>query len=847
MWALVWRGLWTHKRRLIGTSIATFVGVAFLSGTLVFGDTLRAGFEGLFSQVNAGRDVVVRGTSDVGEADLQTAGPSIDDSLLDVVRSIDGVVSAEPTIEGYGQIVGPDGEAIGGGGPPTLAANWIEDPELNPYRVVEGRPPRDDDEVVLNRGAARAARLGVGDRAMIRTPAPVRVTVVGLATFGDTDGLGPTTYTAFTLAAAQRHLTGRSGQISTIVVEAAEGVSQDELASRIETVLPAGVEAITGEELTRENLEDVSADFVDALSGFLVVFAGIALLVASISIHNTLSIVVAQRSRQAALLRAIGARRSQVVSSVLAEAAVVGVVAATVGAVAGLGLSWLLEALFHALGFPLPTNGLTVEPSSLFVAVTVGVVVTLLASVLPAIRSSRVAPIEALRNATTGHRAASAARLVSGATSGIGGVGALVLAAAGAGGTPLIGLGALATLVASVVLGPVVGRGAMRLIGAPVARLRGTSGALARGNAMRDPQRSAGAAAALLLGVAVVTFLTVFVASLGASVEERVTQSVTADLVVNGGAFGGGGLSPVLAADIASLPQVDEAVGRGTGAALVGGIDQEISVADPGSLARMLDLGAVEGSLAILGPDRIAISRATAAANGWELGAELPVQFIDGASVPLEIGAVYERADLIGDVVIPREVWELHAVQDVDTMVLIRLVEDATLATGRAAVERLTGAYGLPEVLTAAELATQTTSFLDNLLGVVYAMLALTVLIALMGIANTLTLSIHERASELGVLRAVGQTRNQLRAMIRWESAIVAAFGTAAGVGIGLLIAWALVTSTAGEGGLLGTLSVPIVPLLVVLAVGVTAGVLAGVLPARRAARRDLLAGIAAE
>src|SRR5947209_3861701 len=392
MLALTRKSLWAHKRRLVGTLLAVFLGVSFLSGTLVLSDTLRSNFDVLFADANAGTDAMVRSTTII-QADR--AGPGggeqqrglIDAALASRVSAVDGVARAVPTVSGIGQLLGKNGKGIGGNGPPTMAGNWIDDPDLNPYRLVEGRAPETDAEVVINRGAAKTGDLKVGDTTTVQVPDPVRVMIVGIATFGKADGLGQGTFTAFTLHGAQRYLTGGAatgdgptvGRVSGVAVKAAPGVSQSELVDRIKSALPQGTEALTGAQLTKETTDEIGSQFLNMFTSFLAVFAGIALLVATFSIHNTFSILVAQRTRESALLRALGAGRGQVLAWGVAEALVVGVVASAVGLVGGVAIAGLLKGLFDSFGFALPAGGLVFRTSTVVVSMTVGIVVTLLA------------------------------------------------------------------------------------------------------------------------------------------------------------------------------------------------------------------------------------------------------------------------------------------------------------------------------------------------------------------------------------------------------------------------------------------------------------------------------------
>jgi putative ABC transport system permease protein len=300
---------WVRKRRLIGTFLAVFLGVAFLSGTLALGDTLSANFDTLFSSVTRGTDAAVRGATKVsGDSPRPVRGP-VDQSLVPAIRGTSGVSAAEPYVEGLGTILGRDGKAIGGNGPPRIAANWVPDGDLNPYHVVEGRAPQAADEVVISKGAADDGNLHLSDTTVVQTPDPVTVRIVGIAKFGSEDGLGGSTFVAFTLDSAQRHLMTRPGQVTSVLVKS-DGISQAQLVQRVDRVLPPGVEAVTGAQLTTENIDDVNKVFLNSLRTFLVAFAGIALLVATFSIYNTFSIIGAQRSRESALLRAVGATRA---------------------------------------------------------------------------------------------------------------------------------------------------------------------------------------------------------------------------------------------------------------------------------------------------------------------------------------------------------------------------------------------------------------------------------------------------------------------------------------------------------------------------------------------------------
>lgn len=835
----------THKRRFAGTFLAALLGVGFLSGTLVMGDTLRGSFGTLFADAAAGTDAVVR-SADVVTAPAAGQGTrrTVPTGLAPSLEKVPGVAAAVPEIQGAGQLVGRDGKPVGGQGPPTLAGNWIDDPRLNPYRLAAGRAPAAPGEAVVNRGAAEDGGLHIGDRTVLRTPDPLTVTIVGIATAGGEDGLGRTTYTGLTRADAEKYLTPQPGRATAVRVRAAEGVDGRRLVERLKPVLPAGVEAVTGQEWADENKDAISGTFLSLFTTLLLVFAGIALLVATFSIHNTFAVVVAQRTRDNALLRAIGASRGQILAATLAEAAAVGAAASAAGLLCGIGIAAGLQALFPAVGFPFPQGGLVISALSLLLPPATGLLVCLGSALLPAVRAGRTAPLAALREAAVDDSAASRGRALAGAGLLLAGVALTATGAAGAPSVLLTGTGAVVVLAAFVALGPVLSSVAVRALGAPLVRLRGLTGSLARRNALRSPRRTAATAMALVLGVAVVTLFTVFAASLKATTDRAVGRAFAGDVAVSAPALGAGGsgLSPRLAPALARLPEVSTALGLGKGVAVVDGGGRQVTVADPAGLTAVLDLGRVDGAPGDLGADGLAVSRDEADKRGWTVGSTTEVAFVDGQKQRFTVRAVYGERSLAGDYVLSREAWSPHRGQDADRVVAVAFKEGVSTAAGKAAVEKASAAYGSPEVRTRAEYAASSAQRVDTMLTLVYALLALAVVIALLGIANTLTLAVRERTRELGLLRAVGQTRGQLRAMVRWESVLVAAFGTAGGLVLGAFLGWALVRATGTA-----AFSVPAPRLAVVALVGSAAGALAGLRPARRAARLDVLRAVAAE
>jgi putative ABC transport system permease protein len=843
MWRITLASLRAHVRRLVSTSIAVCLGVAFLAGSMVLGDTLRSNFDKLFQSSLGRADAVVRSATNL-DTDGEFAQGLVDAGVADQLRSIPGVDGVAPEIQGFGQLTGADGEKLGGKGPPTYAGNWIDDPQLNPYELVEGRAPAAPDEVVINRGAAKDGHLHVGDTTTIATPEPLRVKIVGIATFGGEDGFGPTTFAAFSLAGAEQHVLGRSGQVTALLVRA-HGMSQSELVDRIAPVVPAGAEVISGHDLVQEANDSINADFLGFVRTFLLVFAGVALLVATFSIHNTFSIIVAQRVRESSLLRAVGAHRRQVLASSVGETIVVGVLASMIGLFLGLGLAQLLKLMFDAFGFALPAGGLTIRPTTWVIAPLVGILVTVLAGLAPSLRSSRVPPLAALRDVAVDRSAVSPWRIGLGLVAVGAGVVAVLSAVSSGDALGLAALGAMLTSAGAVILGPVVARPGASVIGAPLARVRGLAGGLARRNAVRSPRRTAATASALMIGLGVVTMFTAFAGSLKTSLRDNVDNVITGDLLIASSSFGGGGLSPSLAPALDGVEGVDHTVGVAVGPVSIEHHTLQVSVMDAPASAGLLEPSMTAGSIPSLAANQVGLAKSVADEHHWRMGSTLDVTFPDGRSAPMTVGAIYKDVPMLRDGVVARSTWMQHSVQTIDSLVVIGLVDSTDVGAAQQRIEQAAAAYSPPDVQTRQQFVDDSTAMIDSMLGLVYVMLVLAIVIALMGIANTLSLSIYERVRELGLLRAVGATQAQVRSMVRWESVVIALFGTVGGLALGLFLGWALVT--AASSALANVhFSVPVAQLVPIVVVGALSGALAAWRPARRAARVDVVEALAA-
>jgi putative ABC transport system permease protein len=841
----IFKTLWSRKRRLASTSIAVVLGVAFLAATMILGSTTKAGFQDTFTAANDGTDVVVRNATRIGSEESRMRG-LIDESMVAEIAAVDGVASAVAEVRGTAQLIGADGQPVGGDGPPTIAANWVADTELSWLTLTEGRTPQASGEVVVDQASAERAKLSIGDETTVLTPEPVPVTVVGLATYGETEQVGGVTYIAFDTDTAQQLLAGSADSVTAVLVRGADGITAEELESRIAPTLPDGIEALTGAELTAEQQRDIESDFLGFFQTLLLAFAGIAIVVAAFSIHNTFSILVAQRTRESALMRAVGASRRQVVLTIAAEALAIGLLATAIGFAAGVGIASALQSAMES-GLELPDADLVINASAIIASGIIGIGTTLVASVGPAIKASRVPPLAALRDVAVDRSGASVLRAVVGVIVAGTGVAALVTAtSAPESALARAGLGSLGLLVGAVVLGPVVARPAAAVIGAGPAALRGVTGRLARRNAMRNPRRTAASASALMVGTAVVGLFTTFGASIKASIDETVDDDFAGDLIVLPEGFSGSLLSPELAPAIAELPGIDSSIGTAYGPAVVDGDTVEVAATDVTGLTEVFDLGVSSGSLDSFAETDVAISEEFADDRGLAVGSTVPMTWVDGMTTDHRVTAVYHDRMTFGDVVVATEALAGHVAQDNITVVLIDAAEGTDLDAVKADVAAVTAQFGAADPMDRDEYVDSVGEEIDTMLYFVYAMLGVAVIIALMGIANTLSLSVHERRRELGLARAVGQDRSQVRSTVRWESVIIAVFGTIGGIALGGFLGWGIVRALKAQEGF-GVFALPIGPLAAVLGLAAAAGVVAALRPARRAAKTDILTAIASD
>jgi len=851
MWRTALRNLLAHKRRLFTTGLAVMLGVAFMTGTLVLADTITRTFNDLFADVYKGTDAVVRAEAAFkdpnGFADQRGR---VDAPLVDVVRGVPGVAAVAGDVFGYAQIVDRHGKPLGNPqmGAPTIGGNWSGVDKLNPWTFSAGGPPQADDEVVIDKKSADTAGYRVGDMVPVLVKGgPTHARLTGIVRFGTADSPGGASFAIFTTAAAQR-LVSEPGKFDDIAVVAKSGVTQKELRDRIAAVLPAGTEAVTGATVTAENQDAINRG-LGFFNNFMLIFAVIALLVGGFIIFNTFSITVAQRTREHALMRAIGASKRQILAAVILEALGVGIVASLLGLGIGVGVAGALKAMLAALGFELPAGGIVFSGNTAITAVAAGLVVTILAAISPARRAGKVPPLAAMRDVS----AAGAGR-VSRPRIAVGGI----LLAAGAGsllyglsGQPdnalmMIGGGALLVFFAVSVLGETIALPLSRAIGWPLPRLRGITGQLARENAMRNPKRTAATASALMIGVGLVGFITIFAASTKASFSHTVDRVFTGDYVVTGSAaFGMGGIDPVLARTAAGLPEVSEVSSIRGAFVQIDGKPTQILAASP-SAFRFFDVAPLAGAPSdLLASDAIAVQEDKAKELHLHVGDVVPVVFKDTGFKHLYVRMIYKERQPSGDWLLGTATYDANVADQFDYQVFVKKAPSASTTGALAALERVAANYPGANVFDQEGYKADQTRFVDQLLGLVYALLALAIVIALIGIGNTLGLSILERTRELGVMRAVGMTRQQLRSAIRWESVVIALQGTLIGLCVGVFFGWALVRGLRDQG--LVVFTIPVVSLAVIVVLAALSGVLAALLPARRAARLNVLQAVVTE
>ena len=847
MFAATLRGMLAHRLRAALTAMSIALGVAFLAGSLMLTDTMNTAFDRFFGDLSSGTDAVVRQEAAYSAASgVGVSRSPVPAGLLPQIRQVPGVEAAEGVVSGYALITDTEGKAVlPVGGAPAMGYTMPADEELRgDVRVLSGRAPRGDSEVAIDATSADKNDIPIGAtiRILFRGPAD-EFTVVGTVGFGDQKDLGGTTSAYFAGDTAQRVL-GSAGQYDAINVRAADGVSEQTIADRVGAVLPGGVEAVTGAAAAAEASQVIKDQFA-FVSVLFTAFAAIALFIGAFIIWNTFTMIVAQRVREMALMRAIGATRRQVMTNLLTEAALLGVVASAIGIAIGAGVAKGLRALVVALGFSLPTTSLQIQPRTIWVSMIVGIVVTVAAALVPARRATKVLPVEALRESAPGATSPARLRGAIGVVLTAGGIAAVVNGTSGDGGTNGVMLGMLATLVGVITVAPLAVRPLAALIGAPL-RARGVAGDLARQNAMRNPRRTASTATALMIGLTLVVGMGVLASSLKASFGTVLDDSSDASLFVIPASGQGGGFSPDVPTIVGEVPGVGAVSAVGWGEARFDGDVAAYTSVDPATAGSALNLGLTAGSLEALRDGGVVVKASTAAAHGWQVGDVVPVTFPATGDQQLPIRGLFDSSTFLdGDYFISSATEEANVPDRLVAGAFVLPEAGADIDAVKAGIAGALSEHPDAKVLDRNEYSAEMGGMVDQLLALVSVMLLLSVVIAFLGIVNTLALSVYERTRELGLLRAVGMTVGQVRSMVRWESVIISLIGAGIGAALGIGLGAAMSDAMKGEG--VTEIAIPSGQISVYVVAAAVAGVLAAVGPGRSAARVDVLKAVVAD
>ncbi|MDO9379788.1 MAG: FtsX-like permease family protein [Nocardioidaceae bacterium] len=843
---VTWANLLARKVRLLLSAAAIVLGVAFVAGSFVFTDTISKSFDSIVEGTIPDLTVRLDGSQDGG-------GFVVDDrtipaSLVTRLAALPDVARADGNVEGQGLFVlDPDGKLIGGQGAPTLALNYNDAPSTTGEPTVtigRGREPRGADEVVLDARTVEGSGFRLGDTVeMVTAGSTPRISarLVGIADFAG-GGLAGATLVLFDTPTAQRIFLGGADVYDSVAVTARDGVSQARLAADVGPELGDDLQAVTGDELAAE-----TQSFIDTALGFLgtflLIFAGIALVVGTFLIVNTFSILVAQRSRELALLRAMGASRRQVVGSVLTEALVVGLLGSTVGLLLGFGLAALLRLVFGQFGLDLSGTPLVFEPRTAVVAYAVGVLVTMVAAVVPARRASRVPPVAAMRDEVALPESSIRLRLVLAVVLALAGAGLMALGLAGSGttGASLVGGGILGVLLAAALGAPVIGRPVVAGLGWVFRRTAGTVGVLATQNAQRNPRRTAATASALMIGLALVTTMSVLGASINTSIDVGVKKEFTSDYLVTSPTFSD--FSTTLAQQVRDTDGVGEVTQMQSLPVEVDGDDVFSTAIDSASFTAVYDLTMVSGTIDVE-KGEVAISQDDARDADLSVGDDVTLGFPGGEQDARVVG-VYEQSNVVGGAVLPFTTLAAAQIPRSDSAVAVNAAPGADRAQVGERLDRIVADLPTVTVQDQTEFIDAQRAQVNQLLLLIYALLGLAVVIAVLGIVNTLALSVIERTREVGLLRAVGLSRRQLRRMVRLEAVTIAVLGATLGVVMGLLFGTVLQRAFVNDG--ITDLSFPWGRLVLFVVVSAVVGVLAAAVPARRAARLDVLRAISTE
>ncbi|MDW3847968.1 ABC transporter permease [Micromonospora sp. BRA006-A] len=841
------KSLLARKLRLLLSGLAVVLGVMFVSGAFVLTDTLGRSFDAVFADAYAEVDVSVEAKPkiDVSTAEGMPLSTPMPASVLDRIKAVPGVADAKGVVAADGaRMIGSNGKVVTSFGPPQLGQNWLGESDL--VEIREGRAPQADDEIVINAALAEAGKVKVGDRVGVLTLAPKKeFTLVGVFGYsGGRDSIGGANEVYFTTPVAQQLMLGEPDVFSNVSVQAAGGTTPDALRDEVARTLGADYQVKTGEQLAA----DASAGLKEGLSFFnkiLLGFAAVALLVGTFLILNTFSIIVAQRTRELALMRAIGASGKQVIGSVVLEALAVGLIASVLGLAAGIGVGALLAYLFGQLAGGLTLAGLGVPASAVIGAFAVGMLITVIAALLPALRASRIPPIAAMQDVATPDRPLTKVTIGGAVVTGIGAV-LLFLGLGGHAGDSTLATilgGVLFAFIGVALLTPIISRPVVALLGAMFSW--SVPGKLGRLNSGRNPRRTAITAAALMVGIALVTGVTVILDSAKGSIGALAEDTIKAELVISGASSGPrpASFDPAVLEKAAAIPGVRMVDGEYGDMAVVGGERTWVAVSsNVAALQQIFGAKATAGDISKLAPDQMLVSSDTAKARNLSVGSTVPVQLSRGDARTYTVSGIYESSQLTNPVTLPPQAAADFAIPQ-PIQGFLQLAPGTSVDAVQPQIERLLADSPEVSVADRAGFIEQQTGQLDSLLQMIQILLALAIVIAVLGIINTLALSVLERTRELGLLRAIGLRRAQTMRMITVEAVVISIFGALLGVVVGTGLGAAVVEALKDEG--ITDLVLPWGQMVTFLILAAIIGVVAAVLPAIRAARINVLGAIA--
>ncbi|MGW2045222.1 ABC transporter permease [Streptomyces sp. NPDC001858] len=836
------RNVLAHKARLLMTVLAVMLGVAFVSGTLVFTNTLSHALQNSSAKGFDHVDVAVTAgyAPDVGDRIVKT--PELTQAMVEQSAKVPGAASAIGVVTGFTAIADKDGKLIGGGFQSQGGNYWgTKDAR---YPLVSGRAPRGTGEVVIDAKTAERGGYEVGDTVRLSVDGPVLTPkITGLFTTDDGNVAAGGSLALFDTPTAQT-LFGKVGTYDEIDVQAAAGTSQSALRSALAAALPKDqVETVTGKELADDQAVTIAASMSGLKSGLLV-FAGIALFVGTFIIANTFTMLVAQRTKELALMRAVGASRRQVTRSVLIEAFVVGTVAGVTGLLAGIGIGAGLRALLGTLGATVPDGPLVVSSGTVAAALVVGVVITMLAAWLPGRRAAKIPPVAAMSSV---HAAATTRSLVLRNTLGalFSGAGVAVVLAAttmdGSDGQAPMGIGAGLLIIGVFILTPLLSR-PLIAASAPVLRVFGVSGKLARQNSVRNPRRTAATASALMIGLTLITGMTVMAGSLQQAIDKMASSAIKADYVVS--MANGNELSADIDEKLKATDGVTATSPMRNAPARIDGTTEYLTGVTGSTIGELTDLEVDDGVFKVAGA-QVVVDDALAKTHGWKAGSTFTAHYEDGEKQQLTVAGVYQGNELIDGILVDNAALTPHLAEPTDMRVMVKTSGGASDGT-KDRLEQALGTNPAIKVQSKQDLSDDIAKMFTLLLNMLYGLLAMAVIVAVLGVINTLAMSVFERSQEIGMLRAIGLDRRSVKRMVRLESLVISLFGGVLGIGLGVFFGWA-----AGE--LIGTkmatyeLVLPWGRMLLFLVLAAGVGILAALWPARRASRLNMLAAIKSE